>query len=865
MRKNQQKQILDLINSLREDTTEIKRLFTNKDYPAVIGLLANCQNVAVEIGNYIETIEGEGTKTVSMLEKFCDILYQISVDIETIDFGFIKRLNKQLVLLENSVRNELKVNKIEIAFISYEASMSDSIETIYLAAKADPDCDAYWIPIPYYYDRKPDGSMGRMQYDSDDSYGDNIECTDWREYDVEARHPDAIFTFNPYDSANFITTVHPDYYCKRLRKLTDMLIYVPYFVVANDVPELFCITAGCIYAHKVIVQSEKVRESYIRVQKENIGNKLGKPEEKFLALGSPKFDKVINTDRSDYELPDEWQKRIGDKRVVLFNTTVNSILQGSEQYLQGLRRVFDTFRNRDDTVLWWRPHPLTEATFKSIKPQLFDEFKRLVSEYKQEVCGVFDGNTIKNIEDKKPAPFIYDDTSDMHRAIAWSDVYYGEMSSVAILYKATGKLTVIADPRLDPASGYTLSDVYEYDNSIWFSVRHVNGLFKIDKQDQCARLVAYFPGESRCIPRGAAVLYQTPVEIEGLLYFPPSTAKEIAIYSPRENSFTMVPFDRDDLVAEDEQAFLGAVKYGRYVFFTPLLYPAILALDTETNECAYYKDSVNAIKKRVKQCAYSYFSRPTVVGKTIWLTAYGTNTALEFDMETRTSVMHEIGQYQSFSSICFDGANFWLALELPTSTHYSIIKWHPELGVIKEFPDIYIGDKPEQLNVHPLVYSNGYVWVFPVNTEQAFKINIDNYKVSPAQIFQTDRSPFSNRPNNLLTIRFCKDKLYTQKSIDGTLAEYDFTTQKCNSYAFSLPKDVDNEIRTLISQILQADNACMDLTESDGMIHESGNAVKLTNIIDHITTEPPQKKDRPHDNCTAGFRIYRYVKEQLLL
>jgi hypothetical protein len=48
------------------------------------------------------------------------------------------------------VKTELKPNQIEVAFLSYKASMSDCIETIYLAAKADPMCDAYWIPIPYY-------------------------------------------------------------------------------------------------------------------------------------------------------------------------------------------------------------------------------------------------------------------------------------------------------------------------------------------------------------------------------------------------------------------------------------------------------------------------------------------------------------------------------------------------------------------------------------------------------------------------------------------------------------------------------------------------------------------------------------------
>ena len=172
MRKHQQKLILELIGTLREAAAETRRLFVNKDFPTIVQILANCQESAAEIGNYIESIEGEGTKTVSMLEEYCDTLYQISVDVETSGTGSIKRLDKHLILIGNNVRNELQPNKTEIAFISYKASMSDSIESIYLAAKEDPQCDAYWIPIPYF-DRKPDGDVGEMHFEGADCYGDN--------------------------------------------------------------------------------------------------------------------------------------------------------------------------------------------------------------------------------------------------------------------------------------------------------------------------------------------------------------------------------------------------------------------------------------------------------------------------------------------------------------------------------------------------------------------------------------------------------------------------------------------------------------------------------------------------------------------
>jgi hypothetical protein len=383
------------------------------------GLYADCQEGALSVGAFIESVEGEDNPriagTIALLAEYCELLYKAHKG----EIGE-KRLRKQLVGIENSVKNELAPTGTEVAFLSYNAGMSDSIESVYLAAKADPDCDAYWIPIPYY-DRKPDGSYESMHCDGASDYPDYIECVDWREYDIEARRPDAIFTFNPYDGSNLVTSVHPDFYCERLRNLTDMLVYIPYFVTANHISEHFCTLAGCAFAHRVIVQSEEVRAAYVRAFKTAYGNGFGRPEDKFVALGSPKFDKVINTKREDCALPDAWREMIGDKKVIFYNTTVGAILAHDEQYLNKLRNLFDAFRNREDAVLWWRPHPLSEATYRSMRPSLAGAYLRVVADYKRGAYG------------------IYDDTSDPHRAIAWSDACLAGGGSVNVLYGVTGK------------------------------------------------------------------------------------------------------------------------------------------------------------------------------------------------------------------------------------------------------------------------------------------------------------------------------------------------------------------------------------------------------------------------------------------
>lgn len=114
------------------------------------------------------------------------------------------------------------------------------------------------------------------------------------------------------------------------------------------------------------------------------------------------------------------------KKVIFYNTTVTALLQYNEQYLVKMRDVFRIFyENRGEVALLWRPHPLIESTIKSMKPQLWAEYEKLVQTYRKEGWG------------------IYDDTADMDRAVVLSDAYYGDQSSVVQVYQETGKPVMI--------------------------------------------------------------------------------------------------------------------------------------------------------------------------------------------------------------------------------------------------------------------------------------------------------------------------------------------------------------------------------------------------------------------------------------
>lgn len=437
-------QLLSMTGSLEKANKALKdaisRTVINEE--GILKLLADCQETAIMMGNEIEEVYGDNTNSVSRLEEYCESLYEM-----TLVIGHpVKRREMQktianyLRLIRRTIGEEIP-DRLEVVFLPYKASMWDSLESVWMAADADEDCDAYVIPIPYY-DKNPDGSFKEIHYEGEE-YPEYVPVTHYKEYDFAKRYPDIIFIHNPYDDYNYVTSVDPFFYTKNLKSFTNKLVYIPYFVLAEPDPddpnvrkgiEHFCTAPGVLHADQVIVQSENMRKVYVDVltdyTKEH-GFTRKYWEDRILGLGSPKMDKVLNTHKDNVEIPEEWvriiEKEDGEwKKIILYNNSVTALLQHDYKMIRKMRDVFRTFEeNKDEVALLWRPHPLIKATIESMRPELWEEYKKLVEWYQQEGWG------------------IYDDTADLDRAIAMCDAYYGDHSSLVQLCQETGKPVMI--------------------------------------------------------------------------------------------------------------------------------------------------------------------------------------------------------------------------------------------------------------------------------------------------------------------------------------------------------------------------------------------------------------------------------------
>lgn len=576
MRKAQKKMALEFVQTLYQAHEQIRSMIDRKEMDHAMDLLEQCQEGAIQLGGLIEQEEGEGFVTVGLLEDYCEIIYQfhenIGVNGTDSNAKMYKVLHKQLIQVENSIKNDIR-QKIEAVFLPYNASMWDSLESVWKAADEDENCDAYVIPIPYY-DKNADGSFKEEHWEGD-QYPDYVPITKYNAYDFEKRHPDIIFIHNPYDDCNYVTSVHPFFYSRNLKQFTDNLVYIPYFILDEISPDNqksiermqhFCTVPGVINADTVIVQSENMRQIYINVITKIAGEDTrGYWENKILGIGSPKIDKVLNTGKEALEIPEEWMRVIlksdgSRKKIIFYNTGLAGLLEYNEHMLRKIKYVFSVFQeNKEEVALLWRPHPLIESTLMSMRPQLLEEYKIIKDKYIREGWGIFDN------------------TTDMDRAVMLSDAYYGDRSSIVHLYMLTGKKIMLQNVNSMPDSrdSFAMDNIVEHDGDWYFISLKDNGIYKFNEEKKTAELIVRIPWNlyDEMPEYGKIHIYNNKI------FVIPWYASNIVVFDMLSNELRYISLSDNSM--RNGQKFLQGIERGNRLYLIPCVYDKIFCINME--------------------------------------------------------------------------------------------------------------------------------------------------------------------------------------------------------------------------------------------------------------------------------------------
>ncbi len=664
-------------------------------------LLAQCQQLALAIGNQIEQSEQSDFVTVQYLEEFCELLYKLYICKNKSEYNqIIKEIGASLKKIERSVQEDIKNSPYEIVFMPYKASMWDALDSIYRAALKDEACHVTMMPVPYYNRNQKDGQV-EVHYEGDQFPAD-IPVTDFRTYSLEAVHPDAIFIHNPYDQYNYVTQLPPEYFSTNLVHYTDHLVYIPYFITKGDsVKDQYCMMPAVQNAWRTFVQSEAVRKCYV---------KCGADPNRVIAAGSPKFDMVIQMQKNPPEIPTKWKPALEGRKVFLLNTHLNPIINKIENITNKLRQIFKLFKKQNEAALLWRPHPLSIETLKAMNPGMLEKYLEIVDEFK----------TLEN--------GVYDDSTNVHRAIALSDAYIGDWSSLVTMYGVTGKPIYLFHMEKDNVFADKDEKAYRFacgvfaDEILWVPLENKNALCKVNLETGTAEYVCSFNDEYAF----AKELYHKIEFYQDRLFLIPWRAKKIAVYHIGSGKIEYIVQDPDAVYGVPK--FSESVRYGQYLYLFSAHAPAIVCLDMEKQVVDCYPECIDDFKQ-FTQANFGYFFGKTRKEEVAWIPSRRINCLLEYNMENNSYVKHFIGESKAgFIDVEATREQIYVL-----TAENRVIAWDYKNNCVETIWQSY--KQVETVLFVRMLCIEETLWLLPVDGEEIIKIKIsENYAVEEIQL-----------------------------------------------------------------------------------------------------------------------------------
>ncbi len=743
MRRKIKRQLIELLTTLIETRKPLETLIASGQ--STVEILAQQQQAAVAVGSRIEEWEGEGTAAVKCLETYCEVLWELSQT--TAQLQQLALLEKACnILVDVKAETEALPEQLDIAFLPYKASMWDCMETVWQAAQEDPNCNAYVIPIPYY-DKLPDGSFGEQHYEGD-MFPEYVPITPYQDYLLMEKHPEIIYIHNPFDEYNHVTSVAPEFYSTQLRKCTDTLVYIPYFMQGQKISEAHGLLPAYLQADKIVLQNDLVVK--------DIDSRI--PREKLLVLGSPKAEKVLRLQEKREELlengiPEFWRAKASGKKVVLYNTSISGILENSKSAIDKMRYVFSVFEKREDVVLLWRPHPLIESTLESMVPELLKEYRRLKKEFQEKNFG------------------IYDDTPDVAVAAVIADAYIGEdTSSVVQYFSVLGKPVFILDWNVtdewteEERAALSVTDCFAEEGCLWF-VPCVGEAYyylcRMDLQTGEVELCYELPGLTRNPTRGGA--YWGICKVKNKVVMTPAHCDDIYIYDVKSKEAVKLP------VKETVQypLFTGALRYGDEVVLPPRNYPAVAVVNPENASCTYYE--IPDIWKSIQEETLVFGWGSCIYEDKLYVPFLHKNAILEFDLKTKIFTEKQIpGTGVGFNAVIGTEGQLWLTADT-TSEIVCYNLTTGEANVVKQLPEGFEGGAEPYFN---MIEVGEEIWIFPLEANMILAVDKKCGMVTELQLQRSYTERERRLPRCAARTNYCLVRKEGQEILAMSTSDY---------------------------------------------------------------------------------------------
>lgn len=752
---NVKSQLLQVLNCMIELHTESLSMMNTESF---FTILQDCQNAAIQVGETLESDAENALPIVRLLEEYCENVYIIAQEM-SITNEKVSQLNIFVKEVIDFV--ESQKCKYRVVFFPYKASMWDSLESIWAACSKDEKCECQVVTIPYY---KFDLQKGLAQFCYEATeFPRYVPIRNYLNYDIKKEKPDIAYVHNPYDDCNYVTSVHPDYYSKKLKQYVKRLVYVPYYVTSGYVSEHHKFLPIYTQMDYMIAQSKNFKDGF-----------KGLPYySKILALGSPKFDRIIHNISKPGIIPDMWTSRIEGKKVVMLNTSINCFLSSGDLMLRKLKKVFQIFEKRNNIVLIWRPHPLIEATIVSMRPELKPSYDDLINYFTQQQVGILDH------------------TADITNTVSISDAYIGEnSSSVVNLFEVAGKPVFILDNFItdyfseEERRTIIIADIASDGKNSWILPLNYNGLFKVEGKDwRNVTFIKRFSHQSKW-----ACTYIAALLKEEKLYLSPYDATEAVSIDINTHEVEILHQKNNTYITS-----WNVIEYQDCLFFILNYHDAIVQYNLITKKWTKFIGVFKELTAiRGKEKIPNMWSH-AVYKEMLWITAIYSNKIIEFNMSNGKMNILSVGaEKETFSAISCDDIYLYIA-ESSTGNIIYINRINGDKKTYKMPNGFFLQNQNQGTSVAhlKLINTQDFIITIPYSGNSMVKINKRTGKsIFLAKDFWNSSVNMHNgyapytHGKAFFAKQISQDHVLVQRLYDGALAEIDINT---NQYTICYP------------------------------------------------------------------------------
>lgn len=857
MTKEAKKQILhtfSLVEKIRKILETAREEMIPNKMDEFSDLLEQYQGAVIQVGTSVEntTKEEERGGIIRKLEEYCEDIYQLTNAVE--DAGKYRSAMIHLREKHREIASDIERIKTKplALFIPYKFSMWDCMESVYLAASEDEEWDALLLPIPY----KECSESGEEQWIYEGpAYYKGLNAVDFREANYAELKPDVVYIHNPYDDMNRVTSVAPEYYSSSLKEHCGKIVYLPYFFTNSEFPGI----------HRDLPTYENF--DYIVVASEKAQNQLAEyiGKEKVLALGSPKTDCMLRI-QDNYELPEIWRNRIRGRKVVMYNVSLNSVLQNGFQTILKMNYVFDYFKTNQDVVLWWRPHPLLKSTLKTMKPELLGAYEAMERKFILEKIGIYDMDT------------------DSNRAIAATDAFIGDYSSMCGLYGMLGKPIFLMDTvsmseptELDRRRVNLIYPVcleagrVEKDGKLFCYAGGYRALCLLDPNDFSLELVYQFEDEYYKLQ----AFHETDPDKAEIYFFPVDRSHKVFIYKVADGSirecttFVGIPTQRYGLLLDlGEEWFLAPREETKALF--------LHKTTGEQTETDNHNQTLHAFSEMTGDPLLSGYAFK--LEDKFYVMAYQVGKLLTIDLKDKSTEMIDIGDGTGrFNIGAYINGELWLSawdgskiarFHLQNRTYFEITEF-PE-GYFPMMSAMKTRFTPASMG---MFFKDDKLIILPNIGNMMLSVDIKTNKVThyllklPYEEGQRKASYFNERGNYLSLIFVDANHLILQTAYDKSLIKLDLQNDEICMGDALISEEVYEKSKMTVVQM-----ASRDRYQSPYFIQERGLYCTLNDMISFVKNMDGWDTKRQHDaSCegvlhadgTCGQAIHEYIKQHI--